>query len=163
MLYATIKLKSWKHQKWFTFLKFCGSLLLIKSWSNIACQWYWSSEKFVWMSSFLNIRRSRPEECCKKCVLKINILQNSLKNIHDAVFKLIKFQAKGLQLYWKESPAYLLSYEFRRRFKGVRDPPPPPVKRPARGFPGWVRVRLGIGLSLESGGFFRGDFSLEPF
>ena len=110
------------------------------------------------MSSFLNIRRSRPEECCKKCVLKINILQNSLKNIHDAVFKLIKFQAKGLQLYWKESPAYLLSYEFRRRFKGVRDPPPPPVKRPARGFTGWVRVRLGIGLSLESRGLFPGGF-----
>ena len=51
------------------------------------------------MSSFLNIRRSRPEESRKKCVLKINILQDSLKNIDDAFFNLRKFQAKGLQLY----------------------------------------------------------------
>ena len=34
----------------------------------------------VWMSSFLNIKSSRPEVSCKKYVLKINILQNSLKN-----------------------------------------------------------------------------------
>ena len=61
------------------------------------------------MSSFLNIRKSRPEESCKKSVLKINILQNSLKNISDAVFSLIKFQAKGRRLYWKETPAYELS------------------------------------------------------
>ena len=40
----------------------------------------------VWMSSFLNIRSSHSEESCKKCLLKINILQDSLKNIHDAFF-----------------------------------------------------------------------------
>ena len=63
----------------------------------------------VWMSGFLNIRSSRPQESCKKCVLKINILQDSLKNIHDEFSNLIKFQAKGLQLYWKETPAYMCS------------------------------------------------------
>ena len=47
----------------------------------------------VWMSSFLNIRSSRPEVSCKKGVLKVKILQNSFKNIRDAVFHLIKFQA----------------------------------------------------------------------
>ena len=51
---------------------------------------------------------------CKKGDLKIKILQNSLKNIRDAVFDLIKFQAKGLQLYVKE-----LSLEFRRYFKNT--------------------------------------------
>ena len=40
------------------------------------------------MPSFFNIRNSRPEEYCKKCVLKINILENSLKDIHDAVLTL---------------------------------------------------------------------------
>ena len=48
------------------------------------------------MPSFLNIRSSRLEECFKY-VLKIPILQNSLKNIYDTVFNLLKFQAKGLQ------------------------------------------------------------------
>ena len=37
-------------------------------------------------------------------------MQNSLKNIHDAVFNLIKLQAKGLQLYWKYTPAYVLCF-----------------------------------------------------
>ena len=37
------------------------------------------------------------------------MLQNWLKNIRDAVFNLIKFQAEGLQLYWKETPAYAIS------------------------------------------------------
>ena len=37
--------------------------------------------------SFLNIRSSHPEGSCKKCVRKINILQNSLKNTNDAVFQ----------------------------------------------------------------------------
>ena len=112
MLEATIKLKPWKHQGWFIFLKFYGLVLLIKSWSNIVCQKYWSSQKIcfelkVWIFSFLNIRSSRLEESCKKCILKINSFQNSLKNIHDAVFNLIKFQLYwnfniiGLQLYWK--------------------------------------------------------------
>ena len=45
----------------------------------------------------------------------MNILQNLLKNIHDAVFNLIKFQLHwnfkiiGLQLFWKETLAYVLS------------------------------------------------------
>ena len=38
----------------------------------------------------------------------------------------------------------------------------PPEKSPLRRFRGRVRVRLGIGLVLGSGGFFRGDFFLEP-
>ena len=55
------------------------------------------------MWSFLNIRNSRSEVSSKEGVLKIKILQNSLKNIHDAVFNLIKFQAKDQQFYWKET------------------------------------------------------------
>ena len=43
------------------------------------------------------------EVSSKKGVLKIKILQNSLKNIHDAVFNLIKFQVKDQQLYWNET------------------------------------------------------------
>ena len=39
----------------------------------------------------------------------LKIFQNSLKNICDAVFNLTKFQAKGLQLFWKETPIYVLS------------------------------------------------------
>ena len=35
-----------------------------------------------------------------------------MKSIGDAIFHLIKFQAKVLQLYWKETPAYLLSYTY---------------------------------------------------
>ena len=46
------------------------------------------------MSSFLNIR--------------IKILQNSLKNICDAVFNSVTFQTKGLQLYRKGTPVYAL-------------------------------------------------------
>ena len=58
--------------------------------SNILCKQYWSSEQIclelnVWMSRFLYIRGSRLEVSCKEGVLKIKILQNSLKNIHDAV------------------------------------------------------------------------------
>ena len=57
--------------------------------TNRALQQNWSSEQIsleleVWMSSFLNIRSSRPEVSCKK-------------DIRDVVFDLIKFQAKGLQ------------------------------------------------------------------
>ena len=37
--------------------------------------------------------------------------------IRDAVFSLIKFHSKGLQLYCKETPAYVLSQEFCRFFK----------------------------------------------
>ena len=36
------------------------------------------------------------------------ILQISLKNIPHAVFNWIKFHAKGLQLYWKETPACVI-------------------------------------------------------
>ena len=61
------------------------------------------------MSSFINTRSSRPEVSCKKVVLKIKILQNSLKNIRDAVFNLMKFQAKDLKIFRKETPAYVLS------------------------------------------------------
>ena len=46
------------------------------------------------MSSFLNIRSSRPEVSRKKGVLKVKILQNSLKNIRDAFFNLINFRLK---------------------------------------------------------------------
>ena len=47
--------------------------------SNIACQQYCPSEQIClelkdWMSSFLNIRSSRPEVSCKEGVLKIKIL-----------------------------------------------------------------------------------------
>ena len=35
-------------------------------------------------------------------------MQNSLKNTCDTVFNLLKFQAEGLQLYWKETPIYVL-------------------------------------------------------
>ena len=52
-------------------------------------------------SRFLLIKYSvsKYSVSCKKGVLKIKILQNSLKNIRGAVFDLIKFYAKGLQLY----------------------------------------------------------------
>ena len=81
-------------------LRFCSS--------NIACQQYWSSEQIcselkVWMSNFLNIKSSRPSISCKKGVLKIKNLQNSLKIIRYAVFKSIEFQAKLQRFYWKET------------------------------------------------------------
>ena len=43
----------------------------------------------VWIWSFLNIKNSGLEVSSKKGVIEIKILQNSLKNIRDAVFKLI--------------------------------------------------------------------------
>ena len=66
------------------------------------------------MWSFLNIRNTRPEVSSKKEVLKIKILQNSLKDIRDAVFKLIKFQAKDQQVYWKETTGCALFVECRQ-------------------------------------------------
>ena len=51
------------------------------------------------MSSFVNIGGSGLEVPCKTGVPKIKIFQDSLKGIRDAVFNLIKFQTKGLQLY----------------------------------------------------------------
>ena len=62
------------------------------------------------MPSLLNITNSYLEESRKKCVLKLNILQNSLKNIHEAVLNLIKFLAKCQKLDQKETPGYVLSY-----------------------------------------------------
>ena len=62
------------------------------------------------MPSLLNITNSYLEESRKKFVLKLNILQNSLKNIHEAVLNLIKFLAKCQKLYQKETPGYVLSY-----------------------------------------------------
>ena len=64
---------------------------------NIPSRKYWSSEQIclelnVWMSGFLYIRNSRPEVSCKKVFLKF--LQNSLKNLCDAVFNL-KFCRKS--------------------------------------------------------------------
>ena len=48
------------------------------------------------MSNFLNIKSSRP---CKKGVLKIKNVQNSLAIIRYAVFKSIEFQAKLQRFY----------------------------------------------------------------
>ena len=61
------------------------------------------------MSIFQKIRSSRQEVSYKKNFLKLKLLQNSLKNIRDVFFNLKKFQAKGLQLYWKETRVYALS------------------------------------------------------
>ena len=79
---------------------------------NKGCRQYWSSEQIclelkAWMSSFLNIKVSCQEVSCKKLSLKISF-RNSLENIRTAIFTLIKFQIKGLQLYWKETPRYVL-------------------------------------------------------
>ena len=80
--------------------------------SNIACQQYWSSENVclelkVLMSSFSTSEAVGRKFFVEKVFLKI--LQNPLKNIRDTVFNLIKFHAKGQQLYWKETPAYGIS------------------------------------------------------
>ena len=61
------------------------------------------------MSIFQKIRSSRQEVSYKKKFLKLKLLQNSLKNIRDVFFNLKKFQAKGLQLYRKETRVYALS------------------------------------------------------
>ena len=61
------------------------------------------------MSIFQKIRSSRQEVSYKKNFLKLKLLQNSLKNIRDVFFNLKKFQAKGLQLYRKETRVYALS------------------------------------------------------
>ena len=66
------------------------------------------------MWSFLNIRNSCPGVYSKKGVLKIKILQNSSKNICDAVFKLIKFQVKDQQLCWKQTLGCVLFVECRQ-------------------------------------------------
>ena len=42
------------------------------------------------------------------------MLQNSLKNIRDAVFNLMTFQTKGLQLHRKVIPAYAIFIERRQ-------------------------------------------------
>ena len=63
---------------------------------------------------FYSSNIARSEVSCKKGILKRKILQNLLKHIRDAIFNLIKFQTKGLQLYWKETPAYALFVERRK-------------------------------------------------
>ena len=80
-------------------IKYSMSKILIKS------------KNLFWIKSlnlqFSKYQKQSPGGICKKCILKINSFQNSLKNIHDAVFNLIKFQLYwnfniiGLQLYWK--------------------------------------------------------------
>ena len=48
---------------------------------------------------FSKYQKQSPGGVLEKGVLKIKILQISLKNTRDAIFNLIKFQAKGLQPY----------------------------------------------------------------
>ena len=67
------------------------------------------------MSIFLNIRSSRLEVSCEKSSDNKSFTK-FIEKYPDAVFNLIKFQAKGLQLYWREIPVYVLSSEFCRRF-----------------------------------------------
>ena len=50
-------------------------------------------------TKFSKDQNSRPEVTYKKIILQIKILRNSLKSIGDAVFNLMKFQAKGMQHY----------------------------------------------------------------
>ena len=66
----------------------------IKYWVKQICL-----ELKVWKPRFQNIRTK--------------ICKFFLKKNRDAVFNLVTFQAKGLQLYWKETPAYALSVECR--------------------------------------------------
>ena len=66
----------------------------IKYWFKQICL-----ELKVWKPSFQNIRTK--------------ICKFFLKKNRDTVFNLVTFQAKGLQLYWKGTPAYALSVECR--------------------------------------------------
>ena len=66
----------------------------IKYWVKQMCL-----ELKVWKPSFQNIRTK--------------ICKFFLKKNGDTVFNLVTFQAKGLQLYWKGTPAYALSVECR--------------------------------------------------
>ena len=72
--------------------------------SNVARQQYWSSEKIcelkVSLSKFLDssFKVKVSEAVAQRCPVKKvlwKILQNSLKNIHDAVVNLIKLHAKS--------------------------------------------------------------------
>ena len=90
-----------KNKSTFLLIKYSVPAMFIK-WTNLF-------ELKVWMSSFVNIGGSGLEVPCKTGVPKIKIFQDSLKGIRDAVFNLIKFQAKGPRLYWKETLAYVLS------------------------------------------------------
>ena len=65
----------------------------------------------------LNVKFSiyQKQSSCKKRVVK-----NVTKLIEQypwCSFKFSKFQAKGLQLYWKETPVYVISQEFCICFK----------------------------------------------
>ena len=54
------------------------------------------------------------------CPLKkvfVKFLQYLLKNIRAVVLSLIKFQAKSLQLYQKQTPAHVLSNNFAKVIK----------------------------------------------
>ena len=61
-------------------------------------------------------RSSRPEMSVKKGLLKIPL--NLLENTHDSLF-LIKFQAAGLQLYWKRLQHRRFPVSF-AKFSGIR-------------------------------------------
>ena len=61
------------------------------------------------MSSFLNVRSSGSEVSCKRDFLKIKTVQNLFKKIHDEAFNSIKLRGKILQLYSKETLAYIIS------------------------------------------------------
>ena len=101
------------------FSKFHGSekkkstFLLVKySVTTILIEW---TNLFRLKSSFLNIR-SRQKVSCKK-----GVLQSFTKFIekYPSIFNLIKFQAKGLQIFWKKTPVCVLSSEFHRCFKNT--------------------------------------------
>ena len=68
----------------------------------------------------LNVKFSiyQKQSSCKKRVVK-----NVTKLIEQypwCSFKFSKFQAKGLQLYWKETPVYVISQEFCRTTNVLR-------------------------------------------
>ena len=64
----------------------------------------------VSISSFLNISETVTlDQFCKEV----------LKNFAKIYWKrsVIKYQAKGVQCYWKDTPTYVFSEEFRKSFK----------------------------------------------
>ena len=74
---------------------------------TILIEWKNYLELKVWMSKFLDIRSSHPKVSCKK-----DILKNFVKLLEKYLWcslELIKLHVKGLQLCWKEHPAYAIS------------------------------------------------------
>ena len=64
--------------------------------------------KYSVLIKWTNLFRIESLNFTERCPVKevfLNIFQNSLKDVRVAVFTLIKFQSKGLQLYWKETLA----------------------------------------------------------